>query len=209
MLRFIYLLFALILAGSTVLPQTAAKLDKAHSSIEFATEHIVVPGGTENPADTYYSVGKTNGRFQKFDIQYTPGKNDFTGSRISANIQVASIDTDNGPRDEHLRSKAFFDAMVFPQITFTSTSIEKNEMGQYLIKGLLMIKGVSREVVFTVEQGDSAPLGDAETYTSFTATTSINRLDFGLKWNELLEKGAFRVSNYVALKIQANFQQQK
>lgn len=209
MLRLLLVLSVFFLWASPGLAQKAAELDKAHSSIEFATEHIVVPITGEEDAADYYTVGTTNGRFQRFDIKFIPGEEDFTDSRINATIQVASIDTDNGPRDEHLRSKAFFDASVYPMITFNSTKIEKNDQGQYQITGLMMMKGVSREVVFTVEPGKPFTRDDGKLYSSFKAQAQVNRLDFNLKWNELLENGAFRVSNYVKLTIQANFLMKK
>jgi polyisoprenoid-binding protein YceI len=127
---------------------------------------------------------------------------DVTNSRAEATIQVASINTREPQRDAHLKSADFFDAEKFPTLSFTSTRIARGGDGELEVTGDLTIRGVSRTVVFHVE-GLTAPTKDpwGNTRVGLSATTKINRRDFGLNWNAALEAGGFLVGEEVTITL--------
>lgn len=195
----------IFLLGFTILgfAQDGWKLDKAHSSVEFQAEHIVVINAKYNEKDDYPTVGVTDGKFNEFTVNFTQGEPDLTNSKVEANISVNSIETGSAFRDAHLKSADFFNADKYPFITFKSTAFDKIDDTNFIMKGKLTIKGVTKDVSMAVML--NAITGDDSNYISFTATTIIDRFDYGLRWSDLIENGGFRVSNYINLKIQANF----
>jgi polyisoprenoid-binding protein YceI len=125
---------------------------------------------------------------------------------VEATIDASSIDTGKAQRDEHLRSADFFDVEHFPEIRFRSTGIEKvgTELGtaRYRLTGDLTIRDVSREIALDVEYGRRGkdPWGNER--VGFTAKGSLDRKDFGLKWNQALETGGVRVSDRVEIELE-------
>ena len=116
-------------------------------------------------------------------------------------IDAASIDTREPQRDGHLRSADFLDAENFPKITFKSRKVESPTAGHYKVTGDLAVRGVTREVVLDVEEGGRGkdPWGNER--VAFTAKGTINRTDFGLKWNQALEAGGVLVGEKVEIEI--------
>ncbi|SFS30719.1 YceI family protein [Sphingobacterium wenxiniae] len=166
-------------------------LDNAHSEIEFKVKHMM--------------ISTVKGQFQ--DFQVTVDSADTTLSdqtRILAEIKVESIDTKNKDRDAHLKNEDFFNTTVFPNITFQATAIENKGDGEYQITGDLTIKDVTRSVAFDVEFGGLAkdPWGNQK--AGYTVTGKINRNDFGLTYNAVLETGGVMLSDEV--KFQADLQ---
>lgn len=163
-------------------------LDPVHSSIHFAVRHMV--------------ISEIKGLFETYKLNVKPGKNDFAGARIDLEIDVNSISTNMTDRDNHLRSPEFFDAAQFPVIKFTSTSFEKIDEESYRLAGNLTIKDISRPVEFRVSYGGQAvdPWGNLR--AGFKVEGNINRFDFGLSWNALLETGGAVVGKNV--KIEAS-----
>ena len=116
-------------------------------------------------------------------------------------IQVASVNTGHGQRDEHLRNNDFFDAANFPQITFKSTEAEAVDHNTYRLTGDLTIKGITKPVTVDFEYTGTAtdPFGNIR--IGFEGTTTINRKDWGVAWNAALETGGVLVSDKVTLEF--------
>src|SRR5690606_15607293 len=146
-------------------------LDTTHSSVEFAVRHM--------------GLATVRGRFEKFDVD---AEVDAQGAptRISAVIDAASITTGTEGRDEHLRSADFFDVASHPKITFESRSIQRSG-DQYVIEGDLTIRGVSKPVSFQADVSGfvTDPWGNPR--VAAEASGKINRTDWGLTWNQVLE----------------------
>ena len=161
-------------------------IDTAHSNIEFSIRHLV--------------VAKVRGRFTRFTGSLELDADDVTRSRVTAEIEAASISTNEEKRDAHLRSADFFDVETFPLLTFASKRVE--QVGSRLhVTGDLTIRGVTREAVLRVEQLGLAkdPWGNQR--AAFSATTSIDRKDYGLHWNQLLEAGGVMVGEKVEINL--------
>jgi len=163
--------------------------DKPHSSVSFTVRHMV--------------IAKVNGDFKDFEgtIDFD-GKNVESGS-VDVTIQVASIETENEKRDNHLRSADFFDVEKYPLMTFKSKSIAKDEDSDYKMTGDLTIRDVTKEVTLDVEFNGTIVDPWGATRAGFSATGEINRQDFGVKWNKPLESGGFLVSDMVEIRIEA------
>lgn len=164
-------------------------LDSAHSSIGFAVRHMV--------------FAKVRGRFGAFQGAVHLDPENLEKSRVKVEIDAASIDTGTADRDNHLRSADFFDVEQFPKLTFESTRIEHAGGERYSVTGKLTIRGVEREVTLAAEYGGLAkdPWGNQRAL--FTATGSIDRRDYGLKWNQALEAGGVLVGERVDLELEA------
>src|SRR5256885_13557791 len=164
------------------------KIDPSHSAIHFSVRHMV--------------VSKTRGRFTKWtgDIRFDPENR--TASSVEVSIDPASIDTADAQRDAHLRSPDFFDVEKHPTATFRSTKVEDRGGDRYRITGGLTVHGVTRPVVFeaTYEGSGKDPWGGER--AGFLATTSIDRKDFGLQWNQALETGGLLVGEKVDLTLE-------
>ena len=173
---------------SEIKTQTAWVLDPAHSELSFRVKHLMITNVT--------------GKFQKFNASVEGA--DFAKSPISVTIDAASVDTNDANRDGHLRGADFFDVENFPEMKFESTSFRKLNDTDYELKGMLEIKGVTKEVKLDVEFGGTMkdPWGNEK--AGFTVSGKINRKDWGLNWNSALETGGVLVSDEV--KISADVQ---
>jgi polyisoprenoid-binding protein YceI len=147
-------------------------IDPAHSGINFSVRHMV--------------VSKVRGRFAKFAGAVNLDDSDMTRSVVEATIDASSLDTGTPQRDEHLRSPDFFDVEKFPEIRFRSRRIEKVADDRYRVIGDLALRDVTREVSLDVEYGGRAkdPWGNER--VGFVAKATLDRKDFGLKWNQVL-----------------------
>jgi polyisoprenoid-binding protein YceI len=183
------ILLALWLPGAAV-PALAAdfQLDPAHSSIQFQVRHL--------------GISKVRGEFTDFDasFSYEPGKP--ASWQAEATIQATSIDTQNEQRDTHLRSPDFFDVAEYPTITFKSTGIEMTGENTARLKGNLTIRGVTKPVVLDLETSGTIVDPWGNTRAGFSASGTINRQDFGLTWNKVLETGGLVVGNDVGIAIE-------
>ena len=170
------------------------KVDTAHSSVEFAVRHMM--------------ISTVRGRFEKFDITVDLDENRPELASISATIDTASINTREEKRDAHLRSADFFDAEKYPQITFKSTKVEPKGDENFLITGDLTIRGETHPVTFKArsEGRGKSPFG----YTAwgFSASTTINRKDWGLNWNVALETGGWLVADEIKINLEVELAQQ-
>jgi polyisoprenoid-binding protein YceI len=176
--------------------QTAATwtIDPAHSVVELAVKHMM------------FSTVK--GRFRNVAGTIALNEADLSASSVTAEIEAASIDTGETARDGHLRSADFLDAETFPTITFRSTEVVPRGRGRFIVVGDLTLHGVTREVSLEAELVGTGtdPWGGQR--AGFAASTTINRRDFGLTWNQALEAGGVLVSDQVkiSLEIQATSQ---
>jgi polyisoprenoid-binding protein YceI len=174
--------------------QTKWTFDAAHASIGFSVRHMM--------------IAKVHGRFTKWNGTFDFNESDPTSSKAVVTIDAASIDTSEPARDAHLRSPDFFDAEHFPEITFRSTKIEKSG-GDYRLSGDLTIHGVTRAVVLEAEYAGTVTDMQGNTRAGFSAKTAIDRKDFGLHWNVLLEAGGFAVGDKVEIAIEFEAVKQK
>jgi polyisoprenoid-binding protein YceI len=144
---------------------------------------------------------KVRGRFAGWSgsLELDPG--DLSRSAVEVEIDASSIDTGVGDRDDHLRSGGFFDVEHFPTVAFKSRQVEHEGGDRYRILGDLTIRDVTREVVLETEYGGKGkdPYGNQR--VAFTAHTSIDRRDFGLTWNQVLEAGGVLVGERIAIEI--------
>jgi len=166
----------------------AWEIDSAHSSIEFSVKHMM--------------VSTVKGRFTRFTGTFDLDEANHNASKANFNIETASIDSSDVNRDNHLRSPDFFDAAAYPATTFTSTQINKKNDTQYDVTGDLTLHGVTKSVVLAVTlEGKFTSLYGKETY-AFSGSTSINRKEFGLNWNQALEAGGVLVSEKVNISFE-------
>ena len=163
-------------------------IDLAHSGVNFSIRHMV--------------VSKVRGRFAKFSGTVALGESDLTRSVIDASIDTASIDTGTAQRDEHLRSADFFDVARFPEIRFRSSRVEKVADDRYRVVGDLTIKDVTREIALDVEYGGRATDPWGHQRVGFIAKASLDRKDFGLHWNQVLEAGGLLVGDRVEIELE-------
>lgn len=162
-------------------------IDPAHSSVGFKIRHL---------------VSQTKGQFADFAGTFSYDAKAPTKSSVDAVIQAKSINTQNEKRDEHLRGADFFEVAKYPTLTFKSTSAKAVAAGKLEISGTLTMHGVSKPVVLNVEGGDvlKTPWGD--TRTGFTASTTINRKDFGIVYNKALDTGGMMLGDDVKIEIE-------
>jgi polyisoprenoid-binding protein YceI len=171
---------------------TTWNIDPIHSVAEFKVKHMM--------------ISNVKGQFTGVSGVLSLDESDVTKSRVEATIDAASINTRDPQRDGHLKSADFFDVEKFPTLSFKSTRVERNGDGEVAVSGDLTIHGVTRNVVFAVEGPTPAtkdPWGN--TRVGLSATTKINRKDFGLTWNTALETGGILVGDDVTLTIDVEF----
>jgi polyisoprenoid-binding protein YceI len=167
-------------------------LDPDHSTAQFKVRHLM--------------ISNVKGTFEKIQGQLILDDKDITKSRVDVIIDTASVNTNIKKRDDHLRSAEFFDVAKFPAMTFVSTKVEQDGPGKLKVTGNLTIKGVTKAVVLNVE-GLTAeikdPWGNARRGAS--ATTTVNRKDFGVNWNKTMDNGGAVVAEEVAIQLEAEF----
>ena len=172
----------------TTLPAVGTwDIDASHSTIGFSVRHL--------------GISKVRGVFSTFSGTVEVAEEP-TGSAVQVEVDVASIDTKDANRDEHLRTNDFFSAPEHPTMTFTSTSIAGGGT-QWLVTGDLTIRGVTRRITLdtTFEGLASDPWGGDR--AAFSATAEVDREDFGMTWNAALEAGGVLVGKKVKIEIEA------
>ena len=167
-------------------------IDPTHSVIGFSVRHMM--------------VSKVRGRFEKFEATLTVPE-DATLASVEATIDAGSINTDNGDRDNHIRSADFFHVEEHPQFAFRSTGIEaKGE--DFALKGELTIKGKTNPVELTLEFNGSTLDPYGLTRAGFTASTQISRKDFGVDIEMPMDGGGVVVGDKITIDIDAEFTHQ-
>ena len=177
------------LAGSAATSSAADKytVDPTHSSIGFAVRHMV--------------VSKVKGYFNEYTATILYDDKDITKSSAEVTIKTASIDTRDAKRDEHLRTPDFFDAAKYPEIAFKSKRIEKSGEG-FVAVGDLTMRGVTKEIQlpFTFAGVVTDPWGN--TRLGLSASTKLNRQDYGVSWSKSLDSGGLVVADDVEIAIE-------
>jgi polyisoprenoid-binding protein YceI len=186
---------AIAIEGNTTATEvttTTWNIDPVHSTAQFKVKHMM--------------ISNVKGEFNAVTGALKLDGADITNSRIEASIDAATINTRDAQRDAHLKSADFLDVEKFPVLTLKSTRISKIGASELAVEGDLSIHGVTRNVVFEIE-GPSAPMKDpwGNTRIGLSATTHINRKDFGLTWNAALETGGILVGDEVAITLDVEF----
>jgi polyisoprenoid-binding protein YceI len=161
-------------------------LDPIHSAVTFSVKHMMV------------TTVRGTMQIRDFDLDFN--RDDLGASSVRVSLDVASIDTGQEMRDNHLRSADFLQADAFPTIEFVSSRVEPHG-DDYAIHGDLTIRGVTRPVVLEAEYGGTVPNLKGGHSAGFSARTKINREDFGLTWNVALESGGVMVGKDVKIEI--------
>lgn len=164
------------------------EIDSSHSSVHFSVRHLV--------------IAKVRGTFARWSGTVQVPDGDFAKATVTATIDASSIDTGVADRDAHLKSPDFFDAGQYPELRFVGKRVQPRSGSEVDLVGDLTIKGITHEVVLRVEQHGRAkdPWGNLR--AAFTAKTSIDRKDFGLTWNQVLETGGVMVGDRVDIEAE-------
>ncbi|MEL7370306.1 MAG: YceI family protein [Myxococcota bacterium] len=189
MLRYLALTAAVALAAPSTAFASEWVIDQAHSEVGFKVKHLM--------------VSNVRGRFGKFEGKLSLNDKDVSKSTVEVSIDVGSIDTGNDKRDGHLKSPDFFAAGKHPRMTFKSTKVRAAGKGKLEVLGNLTIRGVTKSVVLMVEGPTDSikdPWGNVKRGVS--ASTTIRRKDFGLKWNKLTEAGGVVVGDEVTIQLE-------
>src|SRR2546430_15146712 len=166
------------------------KIDPQHSSAQFSVRHM--------------AIATVRGAFSKVNGTIVLDDKDITKSTVDVTIAVSTVDTREPARDNDLRSDKFFDVAHFPTMTFKSKKVEQIAPGKLKVTGDLTIRGTTKEVVLDVE-GPTAPVKDpwGNHKAAASASSKINRQDFGVKWNATMDNGGVVVGDDVNIAIDA------
>jgi polyisoprenoid-binding protein YceI len=184
--RLSVVLTPLFLAAALAQAADTYKIDTVHSSVGFSVKHMM--------------VSNVKGLFRDFSGTIMLDEKDVTKSSVMVTIKAASIDTGNANRDNHLRTGDFLQVDKYPEITFTSKSVEKTATG-YNAKGTLTIRGVSKDVVLPFTM--AGPVKDAfgKSRLGAEAGLEINRQDYGVAWNKTMDNGGLVVADTVKIDL--------
>ncbi|HEY6121173.1 MAG TPA: YceI family protein [Pyrinomonadaceae bacterium] len=167
-------------------------IDPVHSNAQFKVKHMM--------------ISNVRGEFTKITGKLELDPSNITNSHVEASIDATTINTREPDRDTHLKSADFLDVEKFPNLSFKSTQISKKGEGDLSVEGDLTMHGVTRKVVFEID-GPSAATKDpwGNTRIGLSASTRVNRKDFGLNWNSVLEAGGILVGEEVAIVLDVEF----
>lgn len=182
---------AVLMAGAAwqaAAATTTWKIDPAHTAAQFAVKHLM--------------ISTVRGEFKAVTGTVTWDDQDVTKSKVDVTIDAKTVNTGEEARDKDLKSEKFFEVEKFPTMTFTSKKVEAAGAGKLKVTGDLTIHGVTKEVVLDVE-GPTAPVKDpwGNTRVAASATTKVNRQDFGVKWNANMDGGGVVVGDTVNITI--------
>jgi polyisoprenoid-binding protein YceI len=163
------------------------EIDPVHSNATFAVRHAM--------------VATVRGQFKVLSGTLEIDEEHPENSSIAAQAETASIDTRDANRDAHLRSADFFESEKYPIISFKSTHVEKTGDGTYRVTGILDMHGIQKEITLDAEYAGQGKDPYGNTRAGISATGRINRKDFGLNWNAVLEAGGVLVSDAVKIEI--------
>ncbi|HEY1424374.1 MAG TPA: YceI family protein [Candidatus Acidoferrum sp.] len=180
--------FAAVLAVSSPAATTTWLIDPKHTAAGFAVKHLM--------------ISTVRGQFKGVTGTVTVDDQDVSKSVVDVTIDASTVDTGEPMRDKDLKSDHFFDVANYPTLTFKSIKVEQVSAGKLKVTGDLTIHGVTKEVVLDVE-GPSPPIKDPQgnTRVAINASTTVNRQDFGVKWNANIDGGGVVVSDQVSITI--------
>ena len=191
MKKILYSAFMVLFALLSINAQTKWTTDKAHSKVQFTVTHLI--------------ISEVTGQFKSFDINVQSSKDDFSDAKIDFSADIASINTDNEKRDTHLKSDDFFNAEKFPKMTFKGKSLKKIDEKNYKLVGDLTIRDVTKEVTLDVVYNGTVQAW-GQTKAGFKIKGEINRFDYNLKWNTLIEAGSAVVGKAVYITVDLELQ---
>ncbi|HEY4393879.1 MAG TPA: YceI family protein [Polyangia bacterium] len=164
------------------------QIDKAHSDIHFTVRHMIIT--------------RVRGRFLKWDGTLVLDEQDWSKSQVEVAIDAASITTNDEKRDAHLRSADFLDAEKFPKLTFKSTKVEAGKGDTLFVTGNLTIRDVTKAVTLEVEKLGKAKDPWGNNKVAFNGKLTVEREEFGAKWNQALETGGWLVGKQVEVDLE-------
>jgi polyisoprenoid-binding protein YceI len=164
------------------------EIDGNHSGIHFSVRHMV--------------ISKVRGKFSRWKGTILISEDDLSRASVNAVIEAGSIETGVTERDTHLKSADFFNVAAFPEITFKGNRVQIKDHEHLSLTGELTMHGITREAMLDVEYTGKAkdPWGNER--SGFSAKTSVNRTDFGLNWNQLIEAGGVMVGERVDIEFE-------
>jgi polyisoprenoid-binding protein YceI len=174
---------------TTSIPRYVAgtwSIDPVHSNVEFVARHML--------------VSKVRGRFRSFSGTIVTAGNPLESS-VTAEVDLSSIDTGQEQRDNHIRSADFFEVETYPTMTYQSTGLSPDG-NDFILHGKLTLKGVTKEVPLKLELNGFGPDAYGGTRAGFTATGEINRKDFGVNFNAVMETGGAVVSDRIQIHLE-------
>ncbi len=175
------ILFVVALAANA--QQTRWVIDKAHTKILFTISHMV--------------ISDVSGQFHDYEAEILADKPDFSDLKINISIDVKSIDTDNPKRDDHLRSADFFDVAKYPEMTFVSKTMKKTGDKTYQLSGDFTMHGITKKITLDVKYSGTITDPWGNTRAGFKLTGSLDRGDFGLKYNSVMDNGGLLIGEEV------------
>lgn len=175
--------------------QTSWNLDNSHSKLGFSVTHMLITD--------------VEGNFNDFSATISANGDDFNGAKIEFSAKIASVDTDNEKRDQHLQSDDFFNAEKFPELKFVGKSMTKVEGKNYKLVGDLTLRDVTKEVELDVVYNGTINDPWGNTRAGFSIEGEVNRFDFNLKWNKALEAGGLMVGEDVKIIAKLELLKQK
>ena len=182
-------LAAVVLLSAAALAQAVQyEIDPVHSSAQFSVRHMM--------------VSNVRGEFAKVTGTVVHDPKNLKASSVEATIDATSINTHEPKRDDHLKSPDFFDVAKYPTLTFKSKKVEKAGAGKLRVTGDLTIHGVTKEVVLDVEGPSPEVKMGPNIKSGASATTTVNRKDFGLAWNKVLKNGGWLVGDEVKITLE-------
>jgi len=164
-------------------------LDPTHSEVSFSVRHL--------------AISKVKGKFERFDVTLVTGENPLDSS-IDATIEIASVNTGQEQRDQHLRTSDFFAVDEHPQMTFVSTAV-RADGDDLLVDGDLTLRGITKPVTLRTEFGGITTDGYGQTKLGVEATTKIDRTQFGVMWNAATEAGGLTLGNDITVNLDLQF----
>lgn len=187
MYKFKFLAMVLFLVSSSLFAQTMWTVDKTHSKVGFRVTHLVITD--------------VEGYFKNYDAAITTNGDDLTTANIDFTINTSSIFTDNNDRDNHLRSDDFFNSEKYPQMIFKSKSMKKASDNKYKLIGDFTVRDVTKQIELDVKFNGTVKDNRGNTKAGFKVTGEINRFDYNLKWDKVIEAGSLVVGKEVELVI--------
>lgn len=195
MVKFRFAVILLLFGFISINAQSKWTVDKSHSKVQFSVTHLI--------------ISEVTGQFKSFDANVEASKDDFTDAKIEFASDVNSINTDNEGRDKHLKSDDFLNAEKFPKITFVGKSFKKVGNKNYKLVGDFTIRDITKEVTLDVVYNGSVKDPWGNTKAGFKINGEVNRFDYNLKWNSLMEAGGAVVGKTVAIVVDLELQKVK
>ncbi|MEO5777331.1 MAG: YceI family protein [Flavobacterium sp.] len=178
-------ILALAMFGAAYAQNTKWNIDKSHSSINFAVDHLV--------------ISETTGKFEEYSVNTKSDRTDFTDVVFDFTAQIKSVNTDDAKRDEHLKSADFFDEKNYPVITFKSKKFIKIKGNAYKVTGDLTMHGITKTVTLSAKFGGIIKDPWGGTRAGLKVFGEIDRYDFGLKYNSVLEAGGLSIGQMIRI----------